>query len=276
MTDNEMKALVSLLDDTDNEVSQHVEEKIRTIGDEIIPILERHWEENSLDDGLQKRIENLISEMQLTAFEKGMIEWKKKGADDLLEGMFLIARYQYPDLELEKIKKDINQIYFDAWLQLRDEVHPQDAIKTLNHIFFEKYKFTGNTKNFHSPANSLINQVLEVKKGNPISLCVIYMIVAQRLGYPVFGVNLPTLFILTYQTPQIQFYINVFNKGLIFSKSDIDAYLKQMKIESREEFYNPCTNQQIIKRVLLNLIVSFQKNSEKQKVAEIKKVYEQL
>lgn len=271
-----MKALVSLLDDTDHEVSQHVEQKIRTIGEPIIPVLELHWEENSLDDGLQKRIENLINEMQLTAFEQDILEWKATGSHDLLEGMFLIARYQYPDLELEKIKKEINEIYFDAWLLLRDEVHPQDAIKTLNHVFFDKYKFTGNTKNFHSPANSLINQVLDVKKGNPISLCVIYMIIAQRLGYPVFGVNLPTLFILTYQSSHVQFYINVFNKGLVFSKNDIDGYLKQMKMEPREEFYNPCSNLDIVKRVLLNLIVSFQKNSETEKVNDIKKVYEQL
>lgn len=276
MEASEMKALVSLLDDTDQEVTSHVEQKIRGLGDLIIPVLESQWEENSLNPSLQRRIENLIHDMQYQSFAEGLFKWKEDGAQDLLEGMWLVAKYQYPDLEFEKIKKEINQIYFDAWLLMREEVHPHDAIKSLNHVVFEKYGFTGNTKNFHSPANSMINQVLEVKRGNPISLCVIYMIVAQRLNLPVFGVNLPSLFIVTYQSSLVQFYINIFNKGLIFSKKDIDTYLKQMKIEPRDEFYQPCGNLEIIKRVLLNLIVSFKKNSDNEKVKEINYVFEKL
>ncbi|SOE23939.1 Transglutaminase-like superfamily protein [Spirosomataceae bacterium TFI 002] len=271
-----MKALVSLLDDSDEEVYAHVEERIKGLGDSIIPVLESHWEENSLNVTLQRKIELLIHEMQYGQFTNGLIKWKENGAQDILEGMWLVAKYQYPDLEFEKVKAEINQIYFDAWLLLRDEVHPHDAIKILNHIFFEKYGFTGNTKNFHSPANSMINQVVDVKKGNPISLCVIYMIVAQRLNLPVFGVNLPSLFILTYESPTVQFYINVFNKGLIFSKNDIDTYLKQMKVEPRKEFYKPCTNLEIIKRVLLNLIVSFKKNSDIEKVKEINFIFDKM
>jgi regulator of sirC expression with transglutaminase-like and TPR domain len=276
MEASEMKALVSLLDDTDQEVTSHVEQKIRGLGDLIIPVLESQWEENSLNPSLQRRIENLIHDMQYQSFAEGLFKWKEDGAQDLLEGMWLVAKYQYPDLEFEKIKKEINQIYFDAWLLMREEVHPHDAIKSLNHVVFEKYGFTGNTKNFHSPANSMINQVLEVKRGNPISLCVIYMIVAQRLNLPVFGVNLPSLFIVTYQSSLGQFYVNIFNKGLIFSKKDIDTYLKQMKIDPRDEFYQPCGNLEIIKRVLLNLIVSFKKNSDKEKVNEINYVFEKL
>lgn len=276
MSENEIKALVSLLDDTDEEVLSHVEQEIRNLGDDIIPFLENHWEKNALDSQMQKKIEDLIHDLQYDNFSSRLIEWKNERQHDLLEGMWLVARYQYPDLEFETLKMEINQIYFEAWLQLRDEIHPKDAIKILNSIFFDKYKFSANTKNFHSPANSLINQVLETKKGNPISLCVIYLLVAQRLGFPIFGVNLPSLFILTFKSAQIQFYINVFNKGLIFSKKDIASYLKQMKIEEEEMFYEPCSNLEIVRRSLLNLMVSFKKNSETAKVEEIKYVYDKL
>ncbi|AWV98103.1 transglutaminase-like domain-containing protein [Arcticibacterium luteifluviistationis] len=276
MSENEIKALVSLLEDTDEEVLSHVEQEIRNLGDDIIPYLENHWETNALDTSIQKKIEDLIHDLQYDTFTSKLIEWKTERQHDLLEGMWLVARYQYPDLEFDTLKMEINQIYFEAWLQLRDEIHPQDAIKILNNIFFDKYKFAANTKNFHSPANSLINQVLETKKGNPISLCVIYLLVAQRLGLPIFGVNLPSLFILTYKSSQIQFYINVFNKGLIFSKKDIGTYLKQMKIEEQDMFYEPCSNLEIVRRSLLNLMVSFKKNSETAKVEEIKFVYDRL
>ncbi|MFT4735368.1 MAG: regulator of sirC expression with transglutaminase-like and TPR domain [Algoriphagus sp.] len=276
MTESEINALVSLLGDTDEEVSYLVEKQIRNLGSEIIPFLEDHWDKHSLNPSLRKRLEDLIHELQYDNFTKGLLDWKNNRQDDLLEGMWLIAKYQYPDLEFENIKVEVNQIYFDAWLKLRDEIHPKDAVKILNNLFFEKYKFSANTKNFHSPANSLINQVIETKRGNPISLCVIYLLVAQRLGLPIFGVNLPSLFVLTYKSAHIQFYINVFNKGLVFDRKDIDSYLKQMKMKEQEMFYQPCSNLEIISRSLLNLMVSFKKNSETQKAKEIKYIYDGL
>ncbi len=276
MTESEINALVSLLEDTDEEVSYLVEKQIRHLGDEAIPFLEDHWERHSLNPSLQKRLEDLIHELQYDNFSEGLVDWKRNRQDDLLEGVWLVAKYQYPDLEFDSLKMEVNQIYFDAWLKLRDEIHPKDAVNVLNNLFFEKYKFSANTKNFHSPANSLINQVIETKRGNPISLCVIYLLVAQRLGLPIFGVNLPSLFILTYKSPQIQFYINVFNKGLVFERKDIDSYLKQMKMDEQEMFYQPCSNLEIIRRSLLNLMVSFKKNSETEKVKEIKYIYDKM
>ncbi len=65
----------------------------------------------------------------------------------------------------------------------------------------------------------MINQVLESKKGNPISLAAVYMLIAQKLKLPIFGVNLPNLFVLIYKSEELNFYINVFNRGVIFSKT---------------------------------------------------------
>jgi regulator of sirC expression with transglutaminase-like and TPR domain len=269
MNSSELKALVSLLDDSDNEVSAHVENQIRALGDDIIPFLEKQWEESGFDPILQKKIEELIHDLQYNNLLSKLKKWKKEGAEDLLEGLWLIATYQYPELSLDNLKQEINKIYFEVWLQMRDETHPEDNIRILNQVFFDKYKFSPNTKNFHSPSNSMVNQVLELKRGNPISLCSIYLLVAQKLNLPVFGVNLPSLFILTYESKNTQFYINVFNKGLIFSKKDIDSYLKQMNIAPQPMFYEPCSNLEIIKRTLVNLVVSFTKNSDNQKSKEV-------
>ncbi len=276
MSENEITALVTLLEDSDEEVSFMVEKEIKNQGEDIIPYLEDHWERNPSNPDLQKKIEDIIHDLHYQNFFEGLIEWKNERQDDLLEGMFLLARYQYPELEYEKLKLEINQIYFDAWLQLRDEIHPDDAVKILNQIFFDKYKFSANTKNFHSPSNSFINKVLETKRGNPISLCVIYLLIAQRLGLPIYGVNLPSLFILTFKSYKIQFYINVFNSGLIFNKKDITTYLNQLKLEQEDMFFEPCSNLEIIKRSLLNLMVSFEKSSEPEKVIEIKKMYNEM
>lgn len=269
MEDKELKALISLLDDEDKEVLNHVEEKIISLGDTIIPFLENEWETN-FNPVVQKKLEDLIHTLQFDNLVQRLTDWKNNGGGDLLEGMWLIATYQYPDLELSKLKKDLEQIYYEAWMEFRAEAHPFDQIKILNSVIFSKLKFGANTKNFHSPGNSMINVVLENKKGNPITLCVIYLFVAQKLKLPVYGVNLPNLFILTYKSDETQFYINAFNRGLIFSKEDIDNYISHLNLTPMDIFYQPCSNLDVIKRVLRNLVVSFEKIGDTVKLDEIK------
>lgn len=268
MTTNEKIALISLLDDEDYEILTHVEGKIRSLGEDIIPYLESEWEQQGFNPHLQKKIENLIHDLQFTTLKERLLVWKETGAMDLLEGMWLIATYQYPDLNLEKMRTDLEQIFYDVWLEFKHGMHPADQIKTLNYVFFQKLKFGANTKNFHSASNSMLNVVLESKKGNPISLCVIYMLVARKLGIPLYGVNLPNLFVLTYKSEQLQFYINVFNRGLVFTRNDIDNYIAQLNLAPSDIFYQPCNNLEIVKRVLRNMILAFEKIGDDDRINE--------
>jgi regulator of sirC expression with transglutaminase-like and TPR domain len=271
MNQREIKALISLLDDEDHEVSQHVEGKILSLGGNVIPFLETEWEE-SFNPIVQRKIEELIHELQLSIMIERLQSWKNGGGLDLLEGMWIISTYHYPDLSMEKLKTTIEQLYYDIWIQFQEEMNAVDQIKRINSIFFGVMNFAANTKNFHSPSNSMINVVLESRRGNPITLCVIYLLVARKLGLPVYGVNLPNLFVLTYKSDKTQFYINVFNRGIIFSKTDIDHYIAQLNIKSKEIFYQPCTNLEIVQRVLRNLILSYEKTSEQDKIKEIEKI----
>jgi regulator of sirC expression with transglutaminase-like and TPR domain len=271
VTKNEIKALISLLDDNDSEVASHVEKQIVALGEGVIPYLEEEWEE-TLNSDLQKKIEDLIHDLQYDGLMSRLKEWKATGAKDLMEGMHLVNSYLYPDVDLATISKAMDQLYFDAWTHMKEEMHPYDQVKSLNNVLFREKRFTANTKNFHSPANSMMHLVLETKRGNPLTLCVIYMILAQRLEMPVYGVNLPNLFILTYKLDGVQFYINVYNKGLILSKSDIDNYILQLNLNPIDIFYEPCSNIEIVKRALRNLAFSFEKMNDPEKATEVTKL----
>jgi len=272
MQDNELKALISLLDDDDDQIVTHVVEKIRSLGTDVIPYLEEEWEKN-FNPYAQRRIEELIHVLQFELLKKRLGEWYEGTDHDLLTGMWLIATYQYPDIELIKLRQDLEQIYYETWLEFKQDLYPFDQVKIINGVLFNKLKFGANTKNFHSPGNSMINVVLETHKGNPISLCVIYMLVAQKLKLPVHGVNLPNLFVLTYKDDRnAQFYINAFNRGLIFSRQDIENYINELHINPQDSFFEPCSNLDIIRRVLRNLIVSFDKMGEHAKAEEVKEL----
>lgn len=269
MQESELKALVSLLDDEDKQVSSHVEEKILSIGKDVIPFLEKEWE-STFNPALQQRIEDLIHTLQYDLVKDRLKEWYASKDQDLLTGMWILATYQYPDIELEKLKQELEQIYYDTWLEFRQDLYPFDQVKVINSVLFNKLKFGANSKNFHSPGNSMINVVLQTRKGNPITLCVIYLLVAQKLKLPVHGVNLPNLFILTYKDENNQFYINAFNRGLIFSKKDIENYITELHLVPQNSFFEPCNNLEIIRRALRNLVMSFEKMGEHAKADEVK------
>ncbi|MCU0416292.1 MAG: transglutaminase-like domain-containing protein [Cytophagaceae bacterium] len=266
---SKFNALIALLDDEDSEVIAHVEQALYTSGEPIIPLLEKAWEEQ-FNPIVQKRIEDILHGVQFDILKKRLQHWKDKGAQDLLEGMWLVCTYQYPDLEYNQLKSALDQMYYELWPEFKSDIWPMDQIRIINNVLFTKLKFSPNTKNFHSPANSLLNQVIETKKGNPISLCVIYMLLAQKLKLPVYGVNLPNLFILTYKNDQTQFYINVFNKGILFTKEDIDQYLHQLNLSAMDIFYQPCSHLDIVARVFRNLIGCFEKLGEAERVKEVK------
>jgi regulator of sirC expression with transglutaminase-like and TPR domain len=262
MTDAAIKAMIHLLDDSDQEVVSMVEQQIRTLSPSIIPVLETEWENESLNPFLQEKIENLIHDFQWKSVQTRLQFWKEAGGLDLLEGMWIISTYRYPDYSFDELKLEMDQLYYEVWPQMREDLHPMDQVKVLNSVLFDQLKFGPNSKNFHAVNNSFINQVLSTKKGNPISLCIIYLWIAQKMGMPIYGVNLPNLFVLTYQQKGVQFYINVFNKGLIFSKTDIDNYIAQLNLTSNEMYYSPCTNIEIIRRVLRNLVMAYEKAGE--------------
>ncbi len=287
MNYREVDALLKLLDDSDFDIYRQVEERLLSYGTDVIPALEKSWE-NTLDLLLQQRIEELIHKIQFSEVKKDLQTWAMSGAFDLLNGFIIVSRYQYPELDAQKIINQIETIKRDAWIELRYDTSPIEKVKILNHVFYNIHGFTGNVTNYHDPQNSYVNIVMESRRGNQISLAIIYSSIAQRLDIPIYGVNLPQHFILAYLDEKnefekmsldqngILFYINAFNKGFIFNKRDIDYFLKQLNLDPIPSFYAPCSNIQIIKRVIRNLINSYEKLGYAEKIQELESLYEIL
>ncbi|HAF28007.1 MAG TPA: hypothetical protein DCG75_03070 [Bacteroidales bacterium] len=279
--DKHIKALLQLLDDPNDEIYQHVSSNILKQGEDIIPELEKVWEK-SLNAILQERIENLIQEIQFTSTQNQLKEWKDSGAVDLLKAAYLISKYQYPDLKYNDILESFNKIKKDAWLEINNNLTALEKTRILNHILYQLHEFSGNSSNFFAPQNSYINHVFETKKGNPITLGILYIALAQDLNIPIYGVSMPRNFILAYldefniQDPfetDVLFYINPYNNGKVLGAREIEYFLKQQKIEPQDSYYNPCSNIEIIKKLILNLIYSYEKLGYPEKVSDMKNLF---
>ncbi|MCF8295933.1 MAG: transglutaminase-like domain-containing protein [Saprospiraceae bacterium] len=278
----ELKSLVSLIDEPDDLIYEQIREKLITYGIDAVPFLEEAWEK-TFDNFTQKRIESLIHNLQFDNVLFKLRNWYLLGGKDLLSGFIIITKYQYPDLDEEKIIKQIGKITQDVWLELNDNLTALEKVKIINHVFYNIHGFKGNKQNFHAPQNSYINNLLETKKGNPLSLSIIYSIIAQSLKVPIYGVNLPEHFILSYTNELISdftktkdsdvlFYINAFNKGTIFSINELQLFLKQLKLKPNAMYFTPCDNIQIIKRLIYNLTTAYEKLGYPDKIGELERL----
>jgi regulator of sirC expression with transglutaminase-like and TPR domain len=204
---------------------------------------------------------------------------------DLLSGAIIIAKYQYPGLDEAILHERIQAIRRDIWLELTDHQTAFEQVKIFNRIFFGIHRFRGESQHYHTPANSYINTVLESRKGNPLSLCLIYSVIAQSLDLPIYGVNLPNHFVLAYMDSKhsgfglkqeddygVLFYINAFSKGSIFDATEIKAFIQGIHVQPDRSHFEPCSNSAIIKRMLSNLIYAFQQVGSAQKVAELQEL----
>jgi regulator of sirC expression with transglutaminase-like and TPR domain len=280
MNKQELRAIITLLEDPDAEIFEAVYRSLMEKGVDVVPDLEKAWEASD-NSSTQDKLENIIHKIQMNFVNKLLTIWIKGGASDLLEGAYIISKYQYPDLGLFEIQGPIEKIKHDAWLEINENLTALEKVRILNHIIFDIHKFSANTTNYYSPQNSYLNQVILSKKGNPISLGIIYASIAQKLGLPVFGVNLPKNFVLAYmdefnellnpglKSENVLFYINPFNKGAVLGRKEIDYFLKQQNITPDEMFYQPCSNTDIIQRLLLNLIYSYEKLGYELKIKDL-------
>lgn len=273
----ELQALISLVDEPNELLFSKVREKIYDYGFKAIPMLEHAWQ-SSLDNLVQQRIIEIIHDIQQQHLIKELQLWLETGHDDLLKGFLILTRFQYPELDVNAVTREVGKIVQDVWLELNQDLTPLEKIKVLNHVIFDIHKFSGNTANIHLPDNFYLKPLLETHKGNPLSLGMLYIIIARSLRIPVFGVNLPKHFVLAYvdeaegnnaknaAKDQVLFYLNPFNKGAVFTKNEIDLYVRQLKLEQSEGFYKPCNNRDIIHRMISGLIESYKAASNQEKV----------
>lgn len=284
MDKNKVIALISLLDDPNEEIFSTVEGELLKEEVDIVPELEKAWE-STLDSAYQKRIENLIHTLQFRDVKSRLRAWLQSPDDDLLFGAFLVSRFQYPELRYEDINDKINQLRKDVWLELNDHLTALEKVRIINHILFDVHGFSRNNSNFMSAQNSFICDVLDTRKGNPISLSVIYSVIAQRLGIPVYGVNLPKNFILAYLDDSAEFtstdkgsevpvlfYINPINKGAVLGRKEIEFFVQQQKLEPKVSYFLPCSNKDIVQRMLNNILYAYESTGQTSKADEVQEL----
>lgn len=288
MNDTRLDSLITLLDDPDESVFKLVLQEMLKEGISIVDRLEHIWE-TSMEELTQRRIEVIIQQIQLNDTQEKIRNWATQENIDLFEGIFLISRYQYPGLKLKNIQAQLDKIKKDVWLEYKNSLTSLEKITLLNHIFFSQYKFKIDKEHIESPQNCYINKVLETRKGNPVSITILYIIIARSLGLPVYYIDYDSSPLAGYfdkdiarlahgddSSNPILFYINTSNKGAIIGPKEVD-YLKHNGDQSQQKQRpEPCTDRFVIKRLIEKLIDDYKLSGQSEKIDYLKDIAEIL
>jgi len=277
---NQIAALLNLIEDPDEKIFEQVKNELLAIGIDVIPSIEEAWEKNPFGKNYQTRLENIIHEIQFKDIYNSLINWKNDGAQNLLDGVILVNKFQFPELNRKKIEEQLNTIVQDAKIEITEHMTGLEKITILNELIYKVHCFSGNKEDYYSPSNSFLTTVLDTKKGNALILAIIYLEIANRLSIPLTGINLPNHFILGFPdrnsndlnqqmgVPML-FYINAFSSGEILSIKEINEFLDKIELEHKPEYYTECSNQDIIKRLITNLKYSHKKLGASGKIQEL-------
>lgn len=272
MKKTKLDALFNLLDDPDDTVFAMVQQELLKESDDIIPELERKWE-SSFDESYQVRIENVIQNLQFKETTSRLRLWLNRGEEErsLLNGFCHIDRFQYPDLNPLYIQMKIENLRKIIWLELSNSLTLLEKITILNHFLFNVNGFSINLSNPHTPQNCFLNQIIDTRKGNPVSMSIFYTIMARQLELPARLIDFPKNPLVAIvdsklarkvhghsQESDVLFYINPSNKGAITSRKEIEYHLKKNEYYPFHEFTEPKSDVLFLRRLLETIQESYQ------------------
>ncbi len=281
----EISALLTLIDDPDEEVFSTVSNHIINYGKNIIPNLENLWE-NTLSEGIQERIELLIHRLHYTDLQNDLTDWKDSAYHDLLIGALLVSKFQYPELHTTPALQEIEKIRRNVWLELNSFLTPLEQANVLSSIVYNYYNLKGVEVGYTNPDDFFLHKVLQSKKGNAISNGILYLILGAMLDIPVRAINIPKQFVLAFfhsnfdtsaisNREKIQFYVDA-TTGQPFSQKDIDNYFKRISVPPTASYFKPLSNKRIIQMLIEELAKCFDSPHQLYKQKELMQLAEIL
>jgi regulator of sirC expression with transglutaminase-like and TPR domain len=183
----------------------------------------------------------------------------------LARGALLIAHEEYPELELDKYLDKLAALGREAEMVVKMGNDTVEKVQLLSHFLFEQKGFEGNREEYRDPRNSFLNEVIDRRRGIPITLSILYLEVGRRVGLNLSGVGFPTHFLVKAVDERGELIIDPFYDGAILTLEDIRARLTQVygqPVEVSPAHLKPIGTRHILVRMLRNLKAIYLKSSD--------------
>ena len=273
--ESQIRSLIRLLSDDDDKIVRTIGAKLVEIGEPAVPYLQ----EIELEQPeMARRIEGILDEIRGVRLETELQGLVAQGGDelDLEQGVFLLARYAYPSLDVAPYIRQLDAIAAELRDRMGNRVSGEETVKTVGRYLFAELGYRGNTKDYYEPDNSFLNRVIERRTGIPISLSVLYLLVGQRLHLPLFGVGMPGHFLVKYESDKYKIFVDCFNAGALLTQKDCIRFLTQAGYGFEDKFLDRSAPRAILVRTIKNLVAIYQKLDESVKEQRLMRFLEIL
>jgi len=259
LSQSQRRALLSLLADEDPVIYRTVREKLLSCGPPAAEWLRPHT--MSSDPALRRRARQIVLHFDRQAADDHFLAFCLRHGEefDLEQGAWLFAQTQYPLINVEAYQAQLDGYANELRDRLRFTADPHDVLTIINQYLFSELAYAGNEVNYYDPENSYLNRVMDRRTGNPINLCLLYILLARRLRLPVAGIGLPGHFICRYQSTSAEIYLDPFNRGKALTKADCVRYLLNANCSLRDDYLAPLTPRRLLLRICSNLHQVYQR-----------------
>jgi regulator of sirC expression with transglutaminase-like and TPR domain len=261
--ENEISSLIRLIDDEDDFVWSRVREKLISLGEDVLPFLDIAVRDENLV--LRRRAIQIINAILPNQIGEKIrkLTVKAKGGDiDLEQGVMILSEYGYPDFDHEGCRKTLDELAEGLRKNIPEYASPDRIVRELTHFLFIDQGFKGDKKNFFDKDNSYFNQVLNQRKGLPISLSVLCILISLRLNLNIVGVGLPCHFVVMHNSPGQPIYFDPFNRGKVLTVQGCKELVNSFGFEFKEMQLAPVSNRDILLRMIHNLEVTFNQSDQ--------------
>jgi regulator of sirC expression with transglutaminase-like and TPR domain len=264
-----------MLDDNDQLVKEQVEQELIQLGDDLVNRLQEAAETVE-DKSIQASIDEFIERIQLQHFTEQLLQWRKGGGKDLFEGWLLVSQINRPELDVNKYRTAVSRIVNTTWLKLSTGMSDLEKLCVINKQLFSLDGFVGNFQNQSDPANNFLDEVLDRKTGNTLSLSTLYAIVAAKLDIPLQVVNFNGYFALRYYSKHAHFYIDPHNGGIFFTTQQVQRFLQKEGFETNLLTYKPLSNIYVILALIQAATPQLEEHNQFEDAERFKKVLQDI
>jgi regulator of sirC expression with transglutaminase-like and TPR domain len=185
---------------------------------------------------------------------------------ELAKAALYIAQEEFPHIDVHQYLDRLNEMALAVNQNLPADSYPLPVIKCINQHLYEGLGYKGNQTDYYDPRNSFLNEVIDRRLGIPITLAVVYLDIARRIGFPMVGIGMPGHFLIRPDFPDAGIFVDAFNQGEVLFEQDCLELLRkiyQQPLSSLPpEFLAPVTSKQILARMLTNLKFIYLQQSE--------------
>lgn len=268
-----LEALIQLLGEEPSHF-EIIRQRLVEIGPSALPALEKCVREGP--PLVSERADQVIESIRLELLDQ---EWQRYAEEEpcsLEEGVFLLARFAYPELNPQVYHAQLDQMADLLRERIRSVSSPKEVIRTLNEYLFGELHFSGNRENYYLPENSYINAVLETKQGIPISLSVVMLLLGERLNLPLYGIGMPGHFLVSWSDRDDEIFIDPFNEGRMQTRDEIESTLSENERELLNQYLQKVSTRQILARMIRNLIHIYTEEGKTEKKSWLERFHERV